>query len=112
MTLEALTVTGYSREKLAMDEDILDFYENAPLVNLRELNAPMHHEQAEKVAPSIAEPMAILRKGATETENPPSNRWPSNPIQSLFEEVDGDEREDSGVAEPDAQSLRFQRDRR
>jgi ATP-dependent DNA helicase PIF1 len=32
--LEGLTVTGYSREQLEMDEDVLEFYDNAPWEDL------------------------------------------------------------------------------
>ncbi|KAG0649175.1 DNA repair and recombination helicase PIF1 [Hyphodiscus hymeniophilus] len=37
--LEGLKVTGYSREQLEMDEDVLDFYKNAPWEDLEPSNA-------------------------------------------------------------------------
>ena len=38
--LEGLTVTGYSREQLAMDEDVLEFYQTAPWEDLGPSNMP------------------------------------------------------------------------
>lgn len=38
--LEGLTVTGYSREQLSTDEDVLDFYHKAPWEDLEPSNEP------------------------------------------------------------------------
>lgn len=42
--LEGLSVTGYSREQLEMDEDVLEFYKNAPWEDLGPSNVPPPHD--------------------------------------------------------------------
>jgi hypothetical protein len=57
--LEGLTVTGYSREQLEMDEDVLRFYDKAPWEDLGVPNVPTPHEQAAKEATPISESTTV-----------------------------------------------------